>query len=299
MLFRSVFRTLLAGAWLGAAHLAAAQAPAVPATKIKVYLVGTFHFNGSTDVIRGTQTDMSTPDKQRQLEELVAKLQKTQADKVFVEWTLDRQRFVDSTYALYRQGQRRLGTERQTNNEVMQVGYRLANRLKRSRVYCADADGEFDYAAAQAYAKQHGQEAVLESALAATLPADTLGRRIEARLAAIRARQAPAPKFAGNTLLDRYKNLNTARADEGNMNSYLLWLARVGGGDNYVGADLGGGFFKRNVRIYTNLLRAVDVQHDRTIVLIIGAGHVAFLKAILRYNTLFEVAEILPVLEAK
>ena len=60
------------------------------------------------------------------------------------------------------------------------------------------------------------------------------------------------------------------------------------GGDNYPGADLAGEFFNRNVRIYTNLLRAVDVQHDRAIVLIIGQGHVAFLKSILQYNSLFE-----------
>jgi hypothetical protein len=300
MSLSTCFRTLLALGLLAATRPATAQTPAVLNTKIKVYLVGTFHFNASDgDVIKGTKVDMSTPDKQRELDELVSKLQKTQADKVFVEWMPSRQRFVDSTYALYRKGQREVGTQRQNNNEVVQLGYRLANKLNRGRVYCADADGEFDYPTAQAYAKTHGQEAILESALAKTLPTDTLGQRIEARMAAIRARQVPTPKVASATLLGQFKNTNSERSDEGNMNSYLLWLARVGGGDNYAGADLGGEFFKRNVRIYTNLLRTVDVQHDRAIVLIIGAGHVAFLKSILRYNSLFEVAEVLPLLEAK
>lgn len=297
----SIFRNLLTSALLGTAHLAAAQAPAAPlATKIKVYLVGTFHFNASaTDVIKGTAVDMSTPTNQRELDELVGKLQKTQADKVFVEWGQDRQRLVDSTYALYRRGQRPVGTERQNNNEVVQVGYRLANRLNLPRVYCADADGVFDYEAAEAYAKVHNQDAILAGAYALTPPADTLGRRIDARLAAIRAHRAPAPKYVGPSLLQQLKRMNTESSDEGNMTTYQLWYARVGGGDNYAGADLGGEFFKRNLRIYTNLLRAVDVQHDRAIVLIIGQGHVAFLKAILRYNSLFEVAEVLPLLEAK
>ncbi|GEM_PF-1959348 len=296
----SIFRTLFAGALLGIAQLAAAQAPAPLNTKIKVYIVGTFHFNASdSDVIKGTKVDMSTPARQQQLEELVGKLQKTQADKVFVEWGLDRQRFVDSTYALYRQGQREIGTQRQNNNEVVQLGYRLANKLNRSKVYCADADGEFNYPAAQQYAKAHGQEAVLASSLAKTLPGDTVGLRIDARTAAIRARQVRAPKASTETLLGEFKGFNNERYDQGNMDSYLLWLARVGSGDNYVGADLGGNYFKRNVRIYTNLLRAVDVQHDRAIVLIIGAGHAALLKSILRYNSLFEVAEVLPLLEAK
>jgi len=113
MLLRSFFRPLLAAALLGTAQLAAAQAPAVPATKIKVYLVGTFHFNASSaDVMPGSAVDMTTPKNQRELDELVGKLQKTQADKVFVEWKQDRQPFVDSTYALYRRGQRRVGQGR-------------------------------------------------------------------------------------------------------------------------------------------------------------------------------------------
>ena len=296
------FRPLLAG-WLlslALAHPAAAQVPATIPAKIKVYLVGTFHFNASeSDVIRGTKVDMETPENQRQLDELVGKLQKTRADKVFVEWMPDlRQHFVDSTYALYRRGQRPVGNQRDNNNEVVQLGFRLANKLNRSRVYCADADGEFDYPAAQQYAKAHGQGAILNGYLE-TQPSDSAGQLIEARTKAIAAIRPPTPRHPGNSLLTRFQTLNTEAADRGNMDGYLLNQARVGGGDNYAGADLAGEFFKRNVRIYTNLLRAVDVQHDKAIVLIIGQGHVAFLKSILRYNSLFEVAEVLPLLEAK
>lgn len=301
MSLRSFFRPLLAGMLLGTAHVAAAQAPAALPTKIKVYLVGTFHFNASaTDVIKGTKVDMETPDKQRELNELVGKLQKTQANKVFVEWMPAlRQRFVDSTYALYRKGQRPVGNQRDNNNEVVQVGYRLANKLNLSRVYCADADGVYDYEATQQYAKAHGQEVILTNMYNDKQLPDSLGSLLEARQAAIRAAMGPAPRYKSQTLLTQFKRMNTEEADRGNMDVYLLHLARVGGGDNYAGADLAGEFYKRNVRIYTNLLRAVDVQHDKAIVLIIGQGHVAYLKSILRYSTLFEVAEVLPLLEAK
>ena len=75
MSLSACFRTLLALGLLAATHPAAAQTPAVLNTKIKVYLVGTFHFNASdSDVIKGTKVDMATPGKQR---ELVSKLQKT------------------------------------------------------------------------------------------------------------------------------------------------------------------------------------------------------------------------------
>jgi len=301
MSLRSFFRPLLAGLMLGTAHLAAAQAPAALPTKIKVYLVGTFHFNASSgDVIKGTKVDMNTPDKQRELDELVGKLQKTQANKVFVEWMPDlRQRFVDSTYALYRKGQRPVGNQRDNNNEVVQVGYRLANKLNLNRVYCADAYGPYDYEATQQYAKTHGQEVILANMYSDKPQPDSLGSLLEARQTAIQAALGPAPKYKSETMLTQFKRMNSEASDRGNMDVYLLHLARVGGGDNYAGADLAGEFYKRNVRIYTNLLRGVDVQHDKAIVLIIGQGHVAYLKSILRYSSLFEVAEVLPLLEGK
>jgi hypothetical protein len=287
-------RLLLSLALLGSAAAAIAQPrPAGGGAKIKVYLVGTFHFSGSaSDLHKGTKTDMKTPDMQRELDELVGKLAQTRADKVFIEFKLPEQPFVDSTYALYRQGQFKAG-----NNEVYQLAYRLAKKLNRPRVYCADADGGvFDYPATQAYAKQHGQEQILNESFA-TNPQDSLGRLITARMG---HRQTLSELMAPDkTLLASFIHLNTEAAERAQMDAYLLDLARVGGGANYAGADLAGEFFKRNVRIYTNLLRQVDVQHDKAIVLLIGQGHVAFLKDILQYNSLFEVADVVPLLQAK
>ena len=291
--FRSFARFLLSLALLGPAAVATAQPkPAAPA-KIKVYLVGTFHFSGSdSDVHKGATTDMSTPEKQRELDELVGKLQKTHADKVFIEFKLKDQPLVNSTYALYRQGQLKAG-----NNEVYQLAYRLAYKLNRPRVYCADADGVFDYSAAQAYAQQHGQEQILNEAFV-TAPQDSLGRLITARTG---PRKTPndIEQAPDKTLLARFIRQNSEAAERAQMDAYLLDVARIGGGSSYAGADLAGEFFKRNVRIYTNLLRQVDLQHDRAIVLVIGQGHVAFLKGILKYNSLFELADVVPLLQAK
>lgn len=101
---------------------------------------------------------MITPEMQR---ELVGKLARTRADKVFIEFKLNDQPFVDSTYALYRQGHFKA-----SSNEVYQLAYRLAKRLDRPWVYCADAAGMLDLKSTQAYAKQHGQEKLLAGAIA-------------------------------------------------------------------------------------------------------------------------------------
>jgi hypothetical protein len=291
MLF-AILRSALSAVLLGASLTAAAQAPAPAPSKIKVYLLGTFHFDGSpADVVKGTKTDMKNQEKQRELDNLISRLARTQADKVFVEWRRKDQPFVDSTYALYRAGRFQLG-----NNEVYQLGYRLAAQLKRPHVYCADADGVFDYEATAAYAKAHGQEATLASAFAGG-PPDSLGRLIQQRVG-----HPINPDFTGKpgeTLLQRFVRFNAEPYTRANMDAYLLTLARVGGADNYTGADLAGEFYKRNMRIYTNLLRAVDVQRDKAIILIIGAGHVGFLREQLQYSSLFEVQEVGPLLTAK
>ncbi|WP_223652044.1 DUF5694 domain-containing protein [Hymenobacter psoromatis] len=287
-------RALLALGALPFAQFAAAQEPAMPTTKIKVYIVGTFHFNASAaDLIHGKAVDMRTPQKQRELDELVSKLQKTQADKVFVEYQLQDQPHVDSTYALYRQKRLKAG-----NNEVYQLGYRLADKLNRPRVYCADAQLGLDFDATQAYAKQHGQNAIINGFMEVQ-PGDSVGQLLASRNRLRKVALPAGGEFPGATLLEQFKVANSAAFDRANMDGYLLTLARIGGGNNYVGADVAGDYFKRNVRIYSNLLRQVDVKRDKAIVLIIGAGHASLLKSILRYNSLFEVAEVLPLLEEK
>jgi hypothetical protein len=295
MSYAARFRLLLAFGLLAATRPTAAQTPAVLSTKIKVYLVGTYHFDSSpSDVHRTRRVDMSPPERQRQLEELTDKLQKTQADKVFIEWQPGQQRATDSTYALYRQGRFELG-----NSERYQIGYRLAKKLNRTRVYCAAAEGVFDFDAAQAYAQHHHQEAIIKGAHQTPPVGDSVGLLLAARTAAIQARQTPSFRAKNSELLPVFKMLNSPAVEYESMDSYLLQYARVGGGSAYPGADLAGDFFKTNVRIYTNLLRAVDVQHDKVIVLLIGQGHSAFLRAILQYSSLFEVAEVLPLLEGK
>ena len=174
----------------------------------------------------------------------------------------------------------------------------MAKQLTRPRVYCADADGEFDFAATQAYADAHGQEAILGGRFG-TAPSDSAGVFIAARIEAIKATQGPEVKYAGTSLLAQFTRMNTEASYAGALESYLLGLARVGNGDAYPGADLAGEFYKRNVRIYTNLLRQVDVQQDKAIWVIIGQGHIAFLKSILKYNPLFEVQDVLPLLAVR
>ena len=255
--------------------------------KIKVYVVGTFHFDGAAgDVYKTSKQDMKTPENQKELDDLVRRLARVLPDKIFVEWTPDRQGFVDTTYRLYLQGQYELG-----NNEVYQVGYRLGKLLKRENIYCADADGDFNYDSLISYAVQHHQTDMLADL---NHPKDSIAKLISARIGAIYSYYQPP---AGRTLTDIILSNNTPEVIASGADLYNLVYARVGQGREYPGADLGGDFFKRNMRIYTNILRQIDVAHDTCILVYIGSGHVSFLKQIFSSSLLFEVGDVAALLK--
>lgn len=70
----------------------------------------------------------------------------------------------------------------------------------------------------------------------------------------------------------------------------------VGFPDHYVGADLVGEWYKRNLRIYANLLHYLD-PGDRRAVVLIGQAHVWPLRDFLRANPRFEVVPVREVLQ--
>ena len=53
---------------------------------------------------------------------------------------------------------------RALRNEVVQLGFRLAQASGLAAVDGIDVDGEFPYEAVDAFAKQHGQSALLDAA---------------------------------------------------------------------------------------------------------------------------------------
>jgi hypothetical protein len=71
-------------------------------------------------------------------------------------------------------------------------------------------------------------------------------------------------------------HLNSDDAVAANVASYSR-LARFGEPGDWAGADLVADWFRRNIRIYSNVLQLVDSPTERVLV-IFGAGHLAWLQ---------------------
>lgn len=230
-----------------------------------VLLLGMFHFqDAGLDGYKPRFTfDVREPGRQREVERVVSQLAAWKPTRVLVEAPLSRQARLDSLYALYPDGG--LDTLR---NETYQIGFRLAKRLGLPGVIACDAPARF-LDADMSDAEYERRVAALGSTLASATDWDARFTRMYTRDDSLKA-IAPL----ATTL--RYVN-SEARLRAGHGH-YLVGALLRGDPGDYLGADgFVSGWYTRNLRIYSNIVRSLRSPDERVVVLF-GAGHVPILR---------------------
>ena len=245
-----------------------------------VLLIGTFPFGapgGSEEPgePKSRAVDMKTPERQAELDALVERFAAFRPTKVVVQapYTMEGQLAVQ--YARYRFGAYQLG-----QNEVHQVGFRLARRLNHDRVYGIDV-------------LHRWWEPGIEEAAKANPVAGGVWERIRARLDENRR---DAADLDGRTIAEALAELNRTEPGRSGLEDYLTEWVRLVDGDNYAGADLVANWYQRNLRIYASLMRLVQ-PGDRLLVWY-GSSHVPVLRHLLTASGRFALVDPLPYLEA-
>lgn len=243
--FAALLSALLAG---GA--FAADTTPRIP-----IMLVGVTHLEAKNDLHNSPNIDPLTPEHQREIKDIMRRLLAFKPTKVMIEQNYG-DNHIQEQYRQYLAGKFQLGA-----NEVYQYGFRLAALAHNPDIYPIDTskDYPFDYPGVQASAKRHGQTVVLAAA--------------ESSVASLLKRSDDL--ISHGSLLDVLRYVNDPRViSQGN--GWYLYVARVGGGDDYAGADLVSTWYARNVHIYANVLR--DTKPGDRVVVFIGAGHTPLLS---------------------
>lgn len=228
----------------------------------QVVLLGTFHFQdaGLDEYKPKAVFDPLARPGRKQVAEVLDRLAQFAPTKVVVEYPASAQDKLDELFRRYQEGK-----AKPSRNEIVQIGFALAHRLKHPRVYGFDAPMNQaipapDVAAA---AKRLGQE------------------------------QLTDPKevrcyYAAFARIDQMKTELTLRQTLRVMNDpevvrllngvYFNGAHRVADGKEYPGPD---GFltrwYNRNLRMFANLRRVASAPADRVLV-VVGAGHLAILR---------------------
>jgi hypothetical protein len=225
------------------------------APRAEVLVLGTYHMNNPGHDMFNTQADdVLAPKRQAEMAELTAALKKFAPTKIAVERQVGDTRIVKD-YSDYLAGKHEL-----TRNEIEQIGFRLAKELGHKQVYPVDVDGEFPFQPVSNYAKASGRSKELDAILA------EIGEMVKAQ----------NNYLGSHTILETLLYMNADAKIAQDVGFYYR-EAELGEPWDWAGADLVSEWFRRNMRIYANVVQLVDSPAERILV-VYGAGHLGWLQ---------------------
>lgn len=263
--------------------------------QVEVVLLGTYHMDEpELDEVNVSADDVLDVERQSELETLATGLERSNPDDVAVERPAARASELNDVYAQYRDGEvaydeehafepvhaEREDAEMACRSEVVQVGFRLADRLGHDRVVPFDvpqslgSDDAFDELEAAGYE-----------------PTPKIG---VPRLDPEELQETLDERLAESTVAEYHRHLNEEAALHANDGMFDRYL-RYGEGDNYAGPDALAAWYRRNLRMVHNVWRAIDEDTDR-VLLLVGSGHVHVLRQLLTEFPQFCPASALPYL---
>ncbi|MCW5725374.1 MAG: hypothetical protein KIS81_10530 [Maricaulaceae bacterium] len=251
-----------------------------PAPWAEVMLLGTYHFaNPGLDTFNTQADDVLSEHRQREIETLTARLAEWAPDLILVEWPRTEQARVQALYEEYR-----AGGLRDRRNEVIQIGFRLADMLGHDRVATTDVQHAF-------YSEQQREVAAAPNPRNQALH--------DAFMAYGEALQAQAVDLMeSETIGGILARMNTPEALAANSDFYMRFHIRHWQDENQGGAHTIANWYARNILIFQNMLREVEESEGRArrVLAIYGQGHVPILAHLIEATPYLTLADPLPYL---
>ncbi len=247
--------------------------------KIKVYLLGTFHF-AQTDSTYNILADKH----QKSIKKLNDIIVGLHPDKIFIERMPDfeYQNKMDSLYSAYRHSQ----TGTNNKNEIWQVAFKVGKRLGHQKLYQCDHSGRYGmlYTGMKKYAKEHNQMDILDQTTRGTIRTQTRKMNQDSLRNSI-------------SLLDYIKWLNRKEVQASSHAYYLTVPPQIGYKNVYeykknylLGTELTADWYRRNIYIYSKMINQLD-YNEESIFLIIGNDHIPIIRQMFEGNPYFKVMD--------
>ena len=223
--------------------------------KPEILVLGTYHMaNPGRDIFNIQADDVLSPKRQKEIAELLEVLKKFKPTKVAIESDVWSKRRTDE-YANYIAGKHTF-----TQNEIEQIGFRLAKEMGHTKIYPVDADGEFPMGRVTNYAKANGKKEQLDAAMAGW------GMLVKEQDEFLKS----------HSILETLEYMNADSRATRDMGLYFE-LVRYGDPGDSAGADLLAAWYQRNIRIYQNIVKLIESPNERVLV-VYGSGHLGWLR---------------------
>lgn len=246
---------LLSVAASALAQPAGAPKPAPPSARAEILVLGVYHMaNPGRDIFNTQADDVLTPKRQAEIAQLIEALKRFKPTRIAIEADASSRR-IEREFPDYLAGKHTL-----SRNEIDQIGYRLAKELGHKAIYGVDAEFDFPYQRLVNYAKGSGRSQELDSLMAGW------GEMTKAQSAYL----------ASHTILETLLFMNADDRVAQDVGLYYR-VGQVGESQDWAGADLVSDWFRRNMRIYSNVAQLAD-SPDQRVLVIFGNGHLGWLR---------------------
>lgn len=253
------------------------------AQKKEILLIGTFHFdNPGKDLAKTGKFDVLTAAAQQELENIATAIKKYHPTKLFVEWDYDDQPRLDSLYHLYLTDkysdyitQKLPGNVYYRENEVFQLGFRLAKKSQIKSVYGIDVPMSLPFDSVLAAIDAAGQHALKQQIFDRTKEFERIN----------------AANRKDNNLTQLLLIKNAPQSRQLDLGSYITLFNQAGSPTDFRGARLVSEWYKRNLLMYS-LVQKLTEAADQRVVLLLGASHIALIKHFIDLDERFKVVEL-------
>lgn len=218
--------------------------------KPEVMVLGTFHFQGSLDVVQNNSGDLMTEEKQREINEVLEKISAFKPTKIAVEVEKIHNETLNQNYQEYRNHSFHL-----TANEVHQLGFKLGKKLNIETISAVD------------WMEKIGNRSIDEVLKWAESHQPDLYKKIMNDYIS-----KLEMGFNHLTVLEILKQLNENRGGVPLDHQAYMQIARIGNEHDSIGIDWVRWWYQRNLILYKNVLDLIKDENER-VLLIIGSGH--------------------------
>ena len=250
-------------------------------TKPTLVILGTYHMGTpGNNVVNPKVADITTPERQKEIAELVGKLKNFKPTKIVLECDHpEADAKTQENYDKYLSGNYRL-----SKNETDQIGFRLGKESGLKKVYCVDWSDFWDDPAIN-YMKYAAQDAEWDNFL----------KRVNKKLK--QEIDAKYEKLLSLSVTDQLVSVNQPAEIEKSHQVYFD-IMRIGRGKEYAGANYVSWWYRRNLTILTNIIRLTDSPSDRILV-VYGVGHAKLLDQFAKESSFYNVESPLKYLRGK
>jgi len=231
--------------------------------KANAMVLGVFHFAnpGLDSYKRKFSFDILEDKRQKELDTLLEKIAAYKPTKILIESNrIKADSIINEQYSKYLKGTFNIDDE---SSEKYQIAFKLAKKLGHKKVYASDASA--DWFGVDLDWDNYDEDAELKK----------LGQFEKAKRYDYQSfYQLHDSLKTVQSLTQHLATINTPENRLKDHQAYITETILIGAGDNYLGADSVGKWYRRNLRIFANAYDLTNFDQEERLLLIYGAGHV-------------------------